>query len=71
LFLKEIKSADLVEVMDVSQLFDPSIGSISVRFQAGEEVGDSEDVNKGDLIFPSGEALPKCWLDIHYRMNFN
>jgi hypothetical protein len=33
----------------------------------GEEMQDADKFPKSDLIFPSGEELPKCWLDVHYR----
>ena len=26
-----------------------------------------EKFAKADLQFPSGEPLPRCWLDAHYR----
>ncbi len=33
----------------------------------GEERQDPEKFDKAGLVFPSGEALPQCWLDAHYR----
>jgi len=30
-------------------------------------VQDPEKVEKAELLFPSGEALPKCWIDPHYK----
>ena len=37
------------------------------RFQAGEELQEAERFTKADLNFPSGEALPRCWLDPNYQ----
>lgn len=70
MFLKDAKKGDLVEVLDVRELADPTVDQMSVRYQAGEEVGDPVKVSKSALVFPSDEALPKCWLDPHYRMHF-
>ncbi len=70
MFLKDMKNGDLVDVLDVSALTDPSVGEISVRYQSGEEVGDPMPANKERLAFPSGEVLPECWRNVHYRVNF-
>ncbi|HXH71627.1 MAG TPA: acetyltransferase [Mariprofundaceae bacterium] len=70
MFLKDVKSGDLVQVITLKELVDPNEKQVTVRFQAGEEVGDPVKANKTGLEFPSGESLPKCWLDPHYRINF-
>lgn len=70
MFLKDLNNGDLVDVLDVSALMDPSVGDISVRYQAGEEVGDPMAASKEHLAFPSGEVLPECWRNVHYRVNF-
>jgi len=70
MFLKDKSSGDLAEVVDVSILIDPHAQQLMVRYQAGEEVGDPVKVEKSNLVFPSGEALPKCWSDPHYRVQF-
>lgn len=67
MFLKDQASGDLVEVLNVAELFDPCKASIFGRFHAGEEMPDPSDFPKSQLIFPSGEALPKCWVDSHYN----
>jgi len=69
-FLKDMNNGDLVDVIDVSALMDPSVGDISVRYQSGEEVGDPMATSKEHLVFPSGEALPECWRNVHYRVSF-
>ena len=67
MFLKYLRSGDLVEVMDTRVLFDPCETQIQGRFHSGEEMQDVEAFSKADLIFPSGEALPKCWINPNYR----
>ena len=66
MFLKDSK-ADLVEVLTLSDLFDPFSKTLVGRYQHGEEAQDPEKFNKTDLSFPSGEDLPRCWVDAHYR----
>jgi hypothetical protein len=70
MFLKDKSSGDLAEVVDVSVLVDPHEKTLTIRYQAGEEVGDPVQADKKGFVFPSGEALPKCWYDPHYRMHF-
>jgi len=70
MFLKDKQSNDLVEVLDPKEMFNPASSTMKVRYQAGEEVGEPTDVEKIRLEFPSGESLPKCWLDAHYRVKF-
>ena len=70
MFLKDKSSGDLAEVVDISLLVDPHETQLTVRYQAGEEVGDPVRVSKADFVFPSGEELPKCWHDPHYRVKF-
>jgi hypothetical protein len=52
---------------DVSMLINPSETMVSGRSQSGEEEQDPEDYAKTSLIFPSGENLPRCWVDADYR----
>jgi len=67
MLLKQQESGHLVEVLSLKDLFDPSLTQIVGRLDFGEELQDPEKLNKSELIFPSGEALPRCWLDVHYR----
>jgi len=71
MFLKERSSGDLVEVLTLKDLFDPFQVELVVRNQKGEEVQDPERIKKAELVFPSGEELPKCWIDTHYRDKAN
>jgi hypothetical protein len=67
MFLKKKNSDDLIEILSLQDLFDPFCTTLIGRFQHGEETQDPEKFSKAELAFPSGEALPRCWLDAHYR----
>jgi hypothetical protein len=67
MFLKTRQDGSLMEVLNLQQLFDPFASSVYGRLHAGEELQDSEAFAKAELLFPSGEALPRCWVDAGYR----
>ena len=67
MFLRHKPSHDLVEVMDLSDLFDPHQERVKGRFHAGEEMQEREEFSKTSLAFPSGETLPECWVNPDYR----
>lgn len=67
MFLKDRKSGDVVEILDLGALFDPTREAVEGRFHAGEEMQESALFGKAVLMFPSGEDLPRCWLDPDYR----
>ncbi len=67
MFLKQRTNGKLVEVLSLNDLFNPLHEKLVGRFNAGEELQDPEKFNKLDLVFLSGEPLPKCWTDVHYR----
>lgn len=67
MYLKDKKSGDLVEVLDIKALADPFQTTIQGRFHVGEELQDPMDFEKSNLIFPSNESLPQCWLDPNYK----
>ena len=67
MFLKHTSNNDMVEVLDLKALFDPFQDEVSGRYHFGEEMQDPSDFSKSELVFPSGEALPKCWVDPNYR----
>ena len=69
MFLKIRHDSDdssLLEVLNLKQLFDPFAKTVSGRLHAGEELQDAAELAKAELSFPSGEKLPRCWLDPHY-----
>lgn len=69
MFFKHRDNNDMIEVIgqdDLTNLFhDTVIG----RYQVGEEQQDPESFNKSDLLFLSGEELPRCWTDPNYRQH--
>jgi hypothetical protein len=67
MYLKEIKTGNLVEVLNLNDLFNPCHNSIIGRYHVGEEMQDATEFFKINLAFPSSESLPTCWTDAHYR----
>ncbi len=67
MYLKHKTTGKAVEVLGLTDLFDPLHAQIVGRFHAGEEMQDPEKFDKADLAFCSGEGMPRCWLDAHYR----
>lgn len=67
MYLRDTKSKDLVEITDLAALFDPNQDSVQGRFHAGEEMQEAQQFSKATLEFPSGEAMPRCWVDVNYR----
>ena len=67
MFLKEKSSGHLVEVLSLGDLFNTYEAELVGCYHHGEEVQDPEKFKKADLIFLSGEDLPRCWTDPHYR----
>jgi hypothetical protein len=67
MFLKERNSGHMVEVLTLQDLFNPLHNTLVGRYHYGEEAQDPEKFGKSGLIFLSGEALPRCWTDAHYR----
>lgn len=68
MFLRHKPSGDLVEVLNIHDLFDPCLAELEGRFHAGEEMQDPQTFRKTNLVFPSGEKLPLCWVDPDYRV---
>ncbi len=67
MFLRQKNTKKLVEVLSLTDLFNPNHTTIVGRYHAGEEMQDPEKFKKAEIQFPSGEDLPRCWLDSHYR----
>ncbi len=67
MFLKRKTDGHLVEVLGIKDLVNPNHKTVAGRLHYGEEMQDPETFPKADLMFPSGEPLPRCWVDIHYR----
>ncbi len=67
MFMKHKRSGDLIEIVELTELIDPFKEKATGRFHSGEELQDAEPFNKDELVFTSGEVLPQCWVDSHYR----
>jgi hypothetical protein len=67
MFLRQKNSKKLIEVLSLTDLFNPNHATVVGRYHAGEEMQDPEKFKKAEIQFPSGEDLPRCWLDAHYR----
>lgn len=67
MFLKQMTTGDLVEVIDLTDVINPYSSTIRARVHAGEEINRPDTFLKTELTFPSGETLPLCWTDGHYR----
>lgn len=59
----------LVEVRDIQEVINPNQTQVRVQIQSGQEEQDIEPIQKEGLIFPSGESLPRCWMDADYQSN--
>jgi hypothetical protein len=71
MFLKQKSSGDLIEVLQTQNLYDPFKTEILGQSHAGEEMQDPEMFLKSDLLFPSDEPLPRCWLNSDYKHLLN
>ena len=67
MFFKHVPSGDLVEVLDLPDVINPHTTTIRARAYAGETIQKPENFLKSELVFPSGEPLPRCWVDGLYR----
>ena len=67
MLLKQKSTGHMVEVLSLVDLINLNRDEVVGRYQEGEDVQDPLKIKKADLIFLSGEALPRCWTDPHYR----
>ncbi|NMG10131.1 acetyltransferase [Brasilonema sp. UFV-L1] len=66
--LLQIKGSDeLVKILDVKELIDPNHDVVHAQEQEGQEEQQPDSYKKENLTFPSGESLPRCWIDANYR----
>lgn len=66
MFLLHTATGNLTRVEDLDELFNPARSTIQGRDQAGEEEQEPTLFAKDELVFPSGETLPRCWSDPQY-----
>lgn len=67
MLMKNRKNEHMIEVMNVVDLMNLNLAQVLGRYQEGEEQQDPQKFDKADLVFLSGEELPRCWTDPHYR----
>ncbi len=60
-------TGELVKILKVDELINPNTEVVQGKDQEGQEEQDAESYKKDNLVFPSGESLPRCWLDANYR----
>ncbi|MDB9313897.1 acetyltransferase [Spirulina sp. CS-785/01] len=68
MFLEQRSTGYLIEVINLENLYKPSVPQVTGRSHAGEEKQDLAIYQKQDLRFPSGEDLPQCWINPNYRV---
>ncbi|MBD2515527.1 acetyltransferase [Nostoc sp. FACHB-973] len=67
MFLQLKDTGELVKILEIQELLDPNNDVVHAQEQEGEEEQEPDSFKKENLVFPSGEDLPRCWLDAHYR----
>lgn len=67
MLLKEKSSGHMVDVLSMMDLVNLNLDEIVGRYQEGEDLQEPMKFNKKNLVFLSGETLPRCWTDPHYR----
>jgi len=67
MFLKHRKNGDMVDVDKIQDLTNLYHEKVLGCYQVGEEAQDPEEFEKAELVFLSGEDLPRCWTNPHYR----
>jgi hypothetical protein len=67
MLLKERDTGHMTEVLSIVDLINLNCDEVIGRYQEGEDVQDPMKFKKSNLVFLSGENLPRCWTDPHYR----
>mgnify|MGYP001799492617 CR=1 FL=1 len=67
MFVKLSRDKTLIKVVDTGALFNPLETEIQGWQQSGQSEQPASAFSKAQLMFPSGEPLPKCWLDPDYQ----
>jgi hypothetical protein len=68
MLLQKKDNGTLVEILDVLEVINPNQPKVMAKVQEGEEEQEPEAIQKQNLMFPSGENLPLCWVDSDYRL---
>lgn len=67
MFVKLSSDKTLVKVLNTEALFNPFETKVQGRQQSGQSEQPPSAFSKAQLIFPSGEPLPRCWVDPDYQ----
>ena len=67
MFVKLSRDKTLIKVLDTGALFNPLETEIQGQQQSGQSEQPPSAFSKAQLMFPSGEPLPQCWLDPDYQ----
>lgn len=71
MLMRNKSTGDLVMIESIEQLLSPFDEEVAGRNQAGQEEQEVKRFQKIELTFPSGEPLPKCWMDSQFRSEDN
>jgi hypothetical protein len=69
MFLKSRNNDDMIDISRMRDLTNLYHNKVLGCYQNGEELQDWQELDKSDLMFLSGEELPKCWTDPNYRVH--
>ena len=64
-------SGELVEVLNLDRLFNPLQSQVCGRFLAGAKLQELAAFDKDDLLFPTGENLPRCWVSPAHKFKLH
>jgi hypothetical protein len=69
MLLKNKRDNGLIKISfsEFEELIDPFQDEVKGQIQAGQNEQPPESFKKEDLVFPSGENFPVCWLDENYK----
>jgi hypothetical protein len=68
LMLLQLKdNGEMVKINNIQELIDPNQDVVHAQEQEGQEEQQTDSYKKDNLVFPSGENLPRCWIDANYR----
>ena len=67
MLLKSKTEESLIQISKIDELIDPFKDKVTGQIQAGQNEQPPEPFDKKDLLFPSGESLPQCWIDSNYK----
>ena len=67
MLFRETKTGHMVDIPSLADLMNMNLAEVNGQYQEGEDPQDPAPIRKASLHFLSGEKLPRCWTDPHYR----